>query len=90
MRVLDDLNNLYLKRNYPTKYSDLVTAPYIEELDEYLGSLGISVEYQYSKDAVDISPWITVEGGVTEIRVLVDYTDGTYLTYGENEILVRV
>ena len=88
IRVLDELNNLFLKMNYPLLHGGLVIADGIVELDEYLGSLGISEEYPYSKDAIDISPWVTIEAQ-TEYRILVDESDNTYLTTSNGaEVLV--
>jgi len=58
-------------------------------IDEWLGSLGINLDYRYSKDFVNIPQWIDMEGGQTEYRILVDKSDNTYLTDSNgNEVLV--
>ncbi len=77
-RVLDELNNLFLKVNYPAIGADLVIAPGILELDEWLGDLGIVQDYPYDKDSVNISAWVEVDTP-DPIRVLVDLSDNTYL-----------
>ncbi len=88
VRVLDELNDLYLKTSYPMLYGHLVIEPGIVELDAYLGSLGIDEEYPYSKDAVDIPAWIEADSQ-TEYRILVDERDNTYLTTNNgSEVLV--
>ena len=56
-------------------------------LDEYLGSLGVSEDYPYSKDFVSITPLIDPEVA-TAVRILVDESDNTYLVDG-NEVLVQ-
>ena len=59
-----------------------------EKLDEYLGDLGIEVDYYYSKDIIDIEPWIETtnqsptrnvvyKDTVTDITYNVVYTDNT-------------
>jgi len=89
IRLLDELNDLYIVKNYPELASEITLADYIEELDEYLGSLGVSIEYEYEKDKVNISPWLAVDRR-TPTRVLTDETDNTYLTTSSGtEVLVR-
>ncbi len=85
-RVLDELNNLFLKMNYPKLHGNLVIADGIVELDEYLGSLGIDDNYRYSKDFVNIPQWMESEDPA-EMRVLFDFSDDTYLVDGD-EVLV--
>lgn len=88
-RLLDDLNDLHLVKNYPDLAVDVVLSEGIEELDEYLGSLGIDIEYSYDKDTVDIGSWLSLEGR-TDTRVLMDFSDNTYLTDSSGtEVLVR-
>lgn len=89
VRLLEELNDLYLVKNYPELATDIELAPGIEELDEYLGSLGIDIEYHYDKDAVNIDQWLSIEE-VSDVRVLMDPVDGTYLSDSDGaEILVR-
>ena len=87
-RILDELNDLYIKHNYPELGKDIVVKAGIAELDEYLGSLGIGIDYPYAKDALDIPAWL--EGSSqTEYRILVDSRDNTYLTTSNGaEVLV--
>lgn len=88
-RLLDDLNDLHLVKNYPDLAVDVVLSEGIEELDEYLGSLGIDIEYSYDKDTVNIGSWLSLEGR-TDTRVLMDFSDNTYLTDSSGtEVLVR-
>jgi len=87
IRVLDELNNLFLKTNYPLLSGDLVIEPGIIELDEYLGTLGIDDNYRYSKDFVNIPAWMESEDPA-EMRVLVDNSDNTYLTDGTDVLVV--
>jgi len=88
-RVLDELNDLFIKVNYPSLGLDIVVEPGIVELDEWLGNLGIIQEYPYNKDSVDIPVWIPSEA-LTEVRVLIDKSDNTYLTDSSGtEVLVR-
>jgi len=89
IRVLDELNDLFLKTNYPLFYGDLVIAEGTIELDEYLGSLGITEDYPYSKDAVNIPVWLSATESSPE-RQLVDYSDDSYLVdTSDNTRLVR-
>ncbi len=81
VRLLDDLNDLYLKVNYPDLYPDLVIKEGIIALDEYLGNLGITQEYSYSKDTVNIPPWLSVDNK-SGIRWLSDLSDDTILMDG--------
>ena len=87
-RFLDEMNELYLKKNYPILGADIVVKPGIEELDKYLGSLGLTEDYPYSKDTIDIPAWLEIDT-VPEYRVLIDTTDDTYLTTNnDTEVLV--
>ena len=88
-RFLDDMNTLYLKKNYPVLGVDLKVKPGIEKLDEYLGSLGLMEDYPYSKDAVNIPAWLQIDSQ-PEYRVLVDMADNTYLTTNNNTELLAV
>ena len=79
--LMEDMNNLWLH----TYYSDLAVAnnvpqpsPSIVTTNEYLGDLGETVTYSYSKDFVNIPAW-TKANPQTEYRILVDATDNTYL-----------
>ena len=78
VRFLDDMNDLFLKLNYPDLAVDLVVEEEIPAVDEYLGDLGISETYYYSKDTVDIPPWV-ITGAQGEYRILFDESDTTYL-----------
>jgi len=60
MRLLDELNNIYLKQTDPVLNAGIVLADNIEALDAYLGSLGETNEYQYGKDIQDIPVWVGV------------------------------
>jgi len=42
------------------------------DLDAYLSTLGVTAEYQYSKDTLDVKEWITA-GETTEYRYLAEY-----------------
>lgn len=85
---LEDMNILLLKRNYSNLYPDLVVPEGIEEIDIYLGSLGMTEEYPYSKDIVNISPWISIYTR-SDYRYLVD-TEGNHLVDGtDNTVLVH-
>ena len=93
MRLLDELNNLYLSRNYPLLHGHLVIADGIVELDEYLGTLGVGEDYPYSKDAVDIPAWVTPSDRAP-IRVLAVFdSNGEAIQYlttnNDTEVLVR-
>ena len=86
IKLLDDLNILHLVKNYPELSEGLIVPEGIAELDEYLGSLGVSEDYSYSLDTVNIPAWLDV-GSQSEYRVLMDTSDNTYLVDG-SEILV--
>ena len=87
-RMLDEMNELYLKMYYPILGADIVVKPGIEELDLYLGSLGITEDYPYSKDTINIPAWLQTTSQ-TEYRILVDEDDNTFLTdSGGTEVLV--
>jgi len=77
-RFLDEMNTLYMKFNYPELTQDLVVKPGIVELDQYLGELGLTEEYPYSKDTINIPNWLTLTPQ-EEHRQLVDESDMTYL-----------
>ena len=87
-RILDELNDLYIKRYYPELGKDIVIKDGIVELDEYLGTLGVGIDYPYAKDTLDIPAWLHVDSQ-TEYRILVDSRDNTYLTTNNGtEVLV--
>ncbi len=87
-RVLDELNDLYLKNNYGSLGAHIIVEDGIIALDEYLGTLGIGIDYPYSKDAANIDAWIDI-ASQTEYRILVDSRDNTYLTTNNGtEVLV--
>ena len=89
-RILDELNALYLVKNYPTLADGITLAPNIEAIDEYLGNLGLTQEYHYAKDTVDIPNWLDGDSTRTEMRHLIDLEDGAYLTDSNGtEFLVR-
>ena len=87
VRVLDELNNLFLKKTYDILHGNLVIADGIEELDEYLGTLGIDDNYRYSKDFINIPSWIESEEPAI-MRILTDETDDTYLTDGTDVLVI--
>ncbi len=87
-RTLDELNDLYLKTNYPELATNIIVKEGIVSLDSYLGSLGIDVDYPYSKDIKNIPVWLDITFQ-SEYRILVDESDNTYLTDGGGtEVLV--
>ena len=93
IRLLDELNNLYLSRNYPLLHGQLVIADGIVELDEYLGTLGVGEDYPYSKDAVNIPAWVTATDRAP-VRVLAVFdSNGEAIQYlttnNDTEVLVR-
>ncbi len=73
---LDDLN----------KVSNGTASDEIIELDLYLGSLGITNEYPYLKDTVDIPPWFEVGAGAP-IRYM---TNDNKLIVNGNDYIVRI
>ncbi len=79
IRLLDELNDLYLTINYPELAAGIVVREGIAELDSYLGSLGITEDYPYDKDAVNIPAWLSIDTQ-PEYRHLVDESDKTFLT----------
>ncbi len=87
MRTLDDLNDLFLKANYPELHGDLEIKSGIMELDEYLGSLGLSEVYPYSKDIVNIPAWVSIEDR-SEYRYLIDTSDDTVLMDGDQVLVI--
>ena len=78
VRFLNDMNDLFLKRNYPLLATDIVLEEAVTATDEYLGDLGITQDYHYSKDAVNIPAWID-SYRQSEYRILMDTSDNTYL-----------
>lgn len=55
-----------------------IANPLAADLDEYLGSLGITDTYSYSKDFFDTPPWLFVDKQ-SEYRLLDDPDDNTIL-----------
>lgn len=86
VRLLDELNVLY-ENNKGLSIPQPV-AEGIKELDEYLGTLGVTEVYPYEKDMLNISPWMAIDDRAP-YRVLTDTTDNTYLMDG-NEVLVSI
>jgi len=76
---LDNMDNLFLGK------------PCIDgtkEIDEYLGSLGVTHEYPYNKDTLSINAWIDIETR-SPYRYLID-TKGNYLIdSSDNSILIH-
>jgi len=59
-------------------------------INAYLGSLGETEQYAYSKDWVQVKDWIAIGIPQTEYRVLVDESDNTYLTDSNGtEVLIE-
>jgi len=83
--MLDQFNNMTF--NNKGVGTPLDVKPGFKELDTYLGALGITRDYPYVKDIIDIPPWVN-ELNQTEYRVLMDFSDNTYLTDTANNILV--
>ena len=70
MKFLDKFNDINIVK---TNNGDLSQIPELSTwvtLDKYLGSLGISEEYLYDKDRVDIPAWLAI-GTQGPYRVLV-------------------
>ncbi len=87
---LEDMNNLWLHTYYPN-LAILNNAPEptasVRVTDEYLGDLGVLRNYSYSKDTVNIGAWVETEGQA-DMRVLMDADDNTYLTDGDEVLVV--
>jgi hypothetical protein len=77
-RLLDELNDLYIETYYPELGVITNVRPEIKALDTYLGSLGVTETYPYSKDTLHIPAWLRADRGA-DIRVLTDDSDNTYL-----------
>ena len=85
IRLLDELDLLQRNKYYGSNH---IIRPAIIELDEYLGALGVDIDYPYVKDVVSIAPWVEATDQ-TPYRVLVDTRDNTYLTTNNGtEVLV--
>jgi len=88
-RFLDEMNDLFIVKNYPELSSGIILSENIVEIDQYLGELGVLSEYEYSKDIVNIPSWIDIIKQA-EMRILFDESDNTYLTTSNNqEVLVQ-
>ena len=87
----EDVNNLWLHTYYPELAiaNNIPTpTPQIILVDEYLGNLGVSQEYNYIKDFINVTPWLDITKQ-SEYRVLIDEDDNTYLTDSNgDEILI--
>ena len=91
-RFLLDMNNLHTHKFYP-EIALLMglpkPTPDIIALDEYLGTLGVEDTYPFIEDTYSIENWLGEPGKETEVRVLVDKTDDTYLIdTTDNTVLV--
>jgi len=86
------MNNLWIHTYYPNLAIANNTPQPTESIiatNEYLGDLGNVVEYSYSKDFVNIAPWVD-HSSQSEYRILVDDTDNTYLVDpADNTVLVK-
>ena len=87
IKLLDELNVLY--ENNKGLSDPQPVAEGVEELDAYLGSLGVTDTYPYEKDIQNISAWMQIEDRAP-YRVLTDTTDNTYLVDGTSEVLVYI
>ena len=87
-RWLLDMNNLHNKKYYPLLSADGPTpTPDLIALDEYLGSLGQTEAYPFLNDTYNVESWIDTEGQA-DMRVLMDADDNTYLTDGDEVLVV--
>jgi len=86
-KFLDQMDDLFLKLNYPALAVDIVVDPAIEEVDEYLGELGILQDYFYEKDTVNIPQWLDTLD-IEPVRVLYDESDNTYLVDGSDDTVL--
>lgn len=76
--ILEDYNAGRLPKEFQQFLYDLenrLIDPDISAIDEYLGQLGITEEWQYSKDVVSIPAW-TTPYTQSEIRQLAEVVDG--------------
>jgi len=86
-RLLDVFDDIQFNKSFPEALQRDVPAEFTD-LDIYLGSLGVTEEYHYGKDFVNITPWLDAEAQ-SEYRVLMDESDNTYLTDSNGtEVLV--
>ena len=85
-RWLLSMNDLFSYKYYPELYTGPTPTPALLALDEYLGSLGMGIDYPFPDDTYYIENWIEVDTQ-TAVRVLMDEADNTYLTDGD-EVLV--
>ena len=84
--TLNDLNDLFLKKNYPTLAANIVVKEGIVEIDEYLGSLGVSQDYPYAKDIINIPAWLDGNPDFTPMRVLFT-SNNQYLVNSDGDVL---
>jgi len=85
--IIDD----YTSDSLPIEFRELVDAlndlenvdDATKKLDEYLGSLGVGVEYPYSKDYRGIPPWIVIEEQ-GEFRNVALKKDGSFEIFDRN------
>jgi len=59
----------------------------MELLDEYLGGLGDTVQYPYSKDMIDIPPWIEVFAP-SDFRNVISHT--TDISGNETNVITKI
>ncbi len=85
-RWLLDMNNLWQHKYYPLLHTGPTPTPDIKALDEYLGTLGVTETYPFSEDTFHLTDWLSQESR-SEYRILVDITDNTYLTDGDDVLV---
>lgn len=86
VELLEQLNVYHAEKYYNSENN---TPEYIKELDVYLGSLGITEEYHYSKDTNNGELWLTVTSQ-SEYRILMDELEPNpevYLVDGDEPII---
>lgn len=90
--ILDDYNAGRLPKEFQQFLEDLedrLNDPDINAIDEYLGDLGITEEWQYSKDVVDIPAW-TNAYEQSAIRQLVNMVNGVSVDLLVDELGNRI
>lgn len=87
VEMLDAFDTITQNQKFPNLPQTPVDEHWLK-LDEYLGDLGVTESYAYSKDTRDIPAWLDTEFR-PDYRILVDVLDNTYLTDSNgDEILV--
>ena len=91
-KFLDEMNDLFMAKEYSEFGYDINDVKKeIIMLDQWLGALGQTEEYSYSKDWINVKDWIDSSFENEPIRVLVDMSDNTYLTDSAGtKVLVRI